>query len=245
MAPSVSAAATVSSGTVLNATKPTANVVASGSPTASSPIGRIFRLQLDIAALQARRPQQRRQQHVEHELRVELDVLEAGNRARRQACDHQRQWSGHVVAARQRGQQDRHHQHRKQGALHLVKPPRPNLDRSASLSLVSMLKRSRGRDSGAPAPPTTCAHLSAAIHRTGAAYSRTMPGLRRAGRERVGAFADVHDMRPRRLLRFEPAPTRQRTLPRDRSPRHALGRAGRGLAMVLHRCPARMIIWQA
>ena len=119
MAPSVSAAATVSSGTVLNATKPTANVVASGSPTASSPIGPDVPFQADVAALQARRPQQRRQQHVEHELRVELDVLEAGDRARRQARDHQRQRRGHVVAARQRGQQDRHHQHRKQGAMHL------------------------------------------------------------------------------------------------------------------------------
>src|SRR5215208_5172839 len=39
IAPSVSAAATVNSGTVLYATKPTANVVASGRPIASSPIG--------------------------------------------------------------------------------------------------------------------------------------------------------------------------------------------------------------
>ena len=46
MAPSVSAAATVSSGTVWKATKPTANVVASGNPTASSPMGRMFRFRL-------------------------------------------------------------------------------------------------------------------------------------------------------------------------------------------------------
>ena len=40
IAPSVNAAAGVSSGTVWYATNPTANVVASGSPTASSAIGR-------------------------------------------------------------------------------------------------------------------------------------------------------------------------------------------------------------
>src|SRR3979490_2233593 len=43
-AASVTAAATVNSGTVLYATYPTAKVVASGSPTASSPIGRMLRL---------------------------------------------------------------------------------------------------------------------------------------------------------------------------------------------------------
>ena len=42
IAPSVNAAAGVSSGTVWYATSPTANAVASGSPTASSPIGRTF-----------------------------------------------------------------------------------------------------------------------------------------------------------------------------------------------------------
>src|SRR5258705_12843855 len=43
IAPSVNAAATVSSGTILYATYPTAKVVANGSPTASSPIGRMLR----------------------------------------------------------------------------------------------------------------------------------------------------------------------------------------------------------
>src|SRR5262245_24669452 len=41
-APSVNAAATVSCGTVLYATYPTAKVVASGKPTASNAIGRMF-----------------------------------------------------------------------------------------------------------------------------------------------------------------------------------------------------------
>ena len=42
IAPRANAAAMVSSGTVLYATNPTANVVASGSPTASRLIGRTF-----------------------------------------------------------------------------------------------------------------------------------------------------------------------------------------------------------
>ena len=82
IAPSVSAAATVSSGTVLYATNPTANVVASGRPTASRPIGRMLRAQRDVAALQARRPQQRRQDHVQHQLGLELDLVQPGDECR-------------------------------------------------------------------------------------------------------------------------------------------------------------------
>ena len=180
IAPRVSAAASVSSGTVLYATKPTANVVASGRPTASSPIGPEVLSQPDVAALQARRPQQRRQQHVEHEFGLELDVLETGDRARGQAGDHQRQRGRHVISACQRGQQDRHHQHCKQGAMHLAKPPR-----SSSLSLVSMLKRSRrGRDWGhrplagedASANPRTCSHLAAESARAGDEPQPRTPG---------------------------------------------------------------------
>ena len=83
-------------------------------------------LQSDIAALQARRPQQRRQQDVEHELGFEFDVGEPGDGARHQAGDHQRKRRRHVEAARERGQQDRQHQHREQGPapVHLLAEPR-------------------------------------------------------------------------------------------------------------------------
>ena len=56
-----------------------------------------------------------------------------------------------------------------------------------------------------------------------AAYSRRMPGLCRAGRTHMGASADVHDVRARRLLRLEPASARRRTLPPHRASRHAFG----------------------
>ena len=52
--------------------------------------------------------------HVQHQLGVELDIVQAGNQAGRQAGDHERQRRRHVEAAGHRGQQDRHHQYRQQ-----------------------------------------------------------------------------------------------------------------------------------
>src|SRR4029077_10256483 len=53
------------------------------------------------------------------------------------------------------------------------------------------------------------------------------------------------DVRPRRLLRFEPTPTRERTFSHDRPSGDGLGRARGGLAVVLHRRPTGLTIWQA
>ncbi|HTH04637.1 MAG TPA: formate-dependent phosphoribosylglycinamide formyltransferase [Ilumatobacteraceae bacterium] len=47
------------------------------------------------------------------------------------------------------------------------------------------------------------------------------------------------------MLRFEPTPTCERTFPRDRSSGDALRRAGRELAVVLHRHPTGLSIWQS
>ena len=239
IAPSVSAAATVSSGTVLKATKPTANVVASGSPTASSPIGPDVLLQRDVAALQARRPQQRRQQH---------------DRARAPGSSSMSVKPGIVLAARPattRASGADTSKRRASAASSTdntstasrepctCQPPRPKLDGPA-LSLDSMLKRSRGRDDELRRLHRPHARISwLQPRRTRAAYSRTVPGLRRARREYLGASADVPDVRSCRLLRLEPASARERTLPRHRPPRDAVSGAGGGLAMVLHRRPAR------
>ena len=168
--------------------------------------------------------------------------VKPGNRARRQAGDHQRQGRGHVEAAGHRGQQDRHHQHREQGAMHFAKPPGsvdvPILGQHAEeitrtrferLGVADDLRASRRGCDAEPEP----------------AHARAMPGMRRTGREHLGTSANVPDLRARRLLRFQPAPARQRTLPTDRPPRHAIGRAGRELAVVLHRRPGRLTIWQA
>ena len=48
------------------------------------------------------------------------------------------------------------------------------------------------------------------------------------------------DLRPRRLLRLVGTQARHRALPRDRAPGHAQHRAGRGVALVLRRRPARL-----
>ena len=71
-----------------------------------------------------------------------------------------------------------------------------------------------------------------------------VPGMRRTRREYLGAPADVPDVRARRLLRLQPARARQPALPRDRSPRHAVGGARRELAVVLRRHPAGLTVWQ-
>src|SRR5258705_14025276 len=46
------------------------------------------------------------------------------------------------------------------------------------------------------------------------------------------------------MLRFEPASTRDRTFPCDRSSRDALRRARGELAVVLHKRPTGLSIWQ-
>ena len=51
----------------------------------------------------------------------------------------------------------------------------------------------------------------------------------------LGAPADVPDLRPHRLLRQLARQTRHRPSPGDRPPDHPLGRAGRGLELVLRR----------
>src|SRR5689334_2817790 len=62
--------------------------------------------------------------------------------------------------------------------------------------------------------------------RTPTAHPRQKPGLRTTRREHVGAPAYVPDVRPRRLLRLEPASARERTFSRHRPSSDALGRAG-------------------
>ena len=60
------------------------------------------------------------------------------------------------------------------------------------------------------------------------------------GGHRLGAPADVRGLRPRRLLRLLAAAARQRPPRADRAPGDALGRAGRGLALVLRRRAHRL-----
>jgi len=75
------------------------------------------------------------------------------------------------------------------------------------------------------------------LGRAWTAYPWQMSGVRRTRWDYVGAPAHVPDVRPRRLLRFEPTPTRERTFSHDRPSGDALGRARGGLAVVLHRRP--------
>ena len=49
----------------------------------------------------------------------------------------------------------------------------------------------------------------------------------------LAAPAPMHDLRPHRLLRRLAEQARDRALPRDRAPGDPLGRAGRGLVLVL------------
>ena len=69
---------------------------------------------------------------------------------------------------------------------------------------------------------------------------RRLPRLRRDRLHRLGAPADVPDLRARRLLRLQPAPPRQCPPRRHRAPGDALVRAGRELAVVL-RGPAHRL----
>src|SRR3954467_2994821 len=52
-------------------------------------------------------------------------------------------------------------------------------------------------------------------------------------RRRLGPPAPVPDVRPHRLLRQLAGPARDEALPRQRSSRHSLVRAGRGLGLLL------------
>ena len=242
IAPSVSAAATVSSGTVLYATKPTANVVASGRPDRQQPDRTHVLAQRDIAALQARRPQQRRQDDVQHQLRVELDLREAGNQCwppgRRPPAPGART---RRTAAPARPTEPT--------------PPEPPAVRHPRRQTSSVVIRILGQHAeeitrarcAVRRGPRTCEHLDAAaiLAEPEPRTPGTLRGLQGGRREHVGTPADVPDLWARRLLRLQPAPARQRTLPADRTSGDALRRTGRGLAVVLHRRPAGLTIWQA
>ena len=70
--------------------------------------------QRDVAALRSRRPQQRRQNHVQDQLGFEHDVVQSGQVAGQQSRDDKGQRGGDIEAAGHGGQQDRHHQNRQQ-----------------------------------------------------------------------------------------------------------------------------------
>ena len=70
--------------------------------------------QVDVAALQARRPQQRGQDHEQHQVGLEFDALQTGDRAGQQARDHQGERRRNVEAAGHAGQEHGHHEHREQ-----------------------------------------------------------------------------------------------------------------------------------
>ena len=94
--------------------------------------------------------------------------------------------------------------------------------RARSAAVPDTVSTSRPRSSSAEPAPRTPGHCEECAEH---------------GEDCVGAPADVHDVRPCRLLRLEPAPARHQALPPDRPSGHALGRTGRELAVVLHRRP--------
>jgi hypothetical protein len=173
-----------------------------------------------VGRVERRGVQQRREHHQQDHVRVERDRDHARRQRHHEAGGDQHQRGREPEPAAQRRDGQRAEDEGEEGERR----------RHGRVVLRSAVMRGRmAHDDLHPHPFVRRPRVG----RAAAGQPGRLRRLHRDGRPRLGAPADVPDLRARRVLRLQPAPPRHRPPPRDRAPGHALVRAGRAVAVVL------------